>query len=525
MGKEPGAQLTLIKAFLGRFPNDIHANYLMADTMMAVGHELNAIPFAQRAVQLGRFEPDHVALLLNLYCKFHFLEQVDRLLPQVLASGKSSAEQDRAIGNYYSRIAKAELALPYLKRACDTFVDVRSRHRTLGLLLECLRDANHNDEARALIEKQASSADTRSWALGELAQIARPDETVSLIEQIETQLLVPDDKDDPRTASSREALYLQLGNLKARQGRHDEAFEDWKASRALVNLTYSAAANEYTVKETKSFYQKSLFERTLPYANADASLVFVVGMPRSGTTLAAQILAAHPQAASAGELVRLSVEAKFFTGRYHVAGGLKQLLADAQAGAIASRTEDFLKLARLVAGKPAARLVDKTPLQFQSAGYIHMCFPHARFINMERHPADIFISTYQNGFSQEFGFAFDQEAFAHFFLKRHEILKYWRSLFPEKILDVGYESLTASPDLQVRRILDFLALDWDPACLKFFEHSSTVRTFSRDQVRSAINTKSVGRWRNYEKHLGPLFEALDKAGYSYPENSAANGAN
>ncbi|MBG1231675.1 tetratricopeptide repeat-containing sulfotransferase family protein [Aestuariivirga litoralis] len=516
MGATSVTQLSQIKVFHAKYPNEAHANYLLADAMAANGQELMAIPFAQKAVHTGKFHPDYAALLITIYTQFFFLEQIDQLLPLVLATGKSSAAQDQAIGNYFSKLGRPESAVPYLKRAYATHVEPIAKRGAIGLVVTCLRDSGQNDEARALLQELLAGEDTRAEALSDLAQIARSDDVPAIEEQIES-LLEEKDADVSLTPQRLEILHLQLGNLKEKKGQHDAAFENWRTSRSFVNRTYNAIATERGIKDTKAFYKPDLFDRTAPYASLDASLVFVMGMPRSGTTLTAQILSAHPDGASAGELARLAAEANVFMSRYHVAGGVKQLLLDAESGEIAARTDEFIKLAKLVAGKPAAKIVDKTPTQFLSAGYIHLIFPNAKFINVERHPADVFISTYQNNFQRSFEFAFDQKDFAHFFLQRHEILKHWRRLFPDNILDVSYEALTRNPEEQVRRILDFLELDWDPACLKFFERSSTVRTFSRDQVRSAINTKSVARWRNYEKHLSPLFESLEKAGYSYTE--------
>ncbi|MEO6608763.1 MAG: sulfotransferase, partial [Aestuariivirga sp.] len=132
-------------------------------------------------------------------------------------------------------------------------------------------------------------------------------------------------------------------------------------------------------------------------------------------------------------------------------------------------------------------------------------------------PADTFISTYQNNFTKDFGFAFEQRAFAHYFLQKEKLMAYWRTVMGTQILDVKYEELVANPESVVRGMLAFLDLEWDPACLKFFERQSSVRTFSKDQVRREINTQSIARWKNYEKHLSPLFESLSAAGFEYGE--------
>ncbi len=130
-------------------------------------------------------------------------------------------------------------------------------------------------------------------------------------------------------------------------------------------------------------------------------------------------------------------------------------------------------MAEFVAGSPSEFYVDKTPIQFFAAGCIHACLPNAKFVNATRHPADIFISTYQNDFNDlsTYNYAFSQVAFAHFYLQREKLMEYWRSLFGDQILDVRYEELVADPEPQVRRILEFLDLEWDSSVLKFHEEN------------------------------------------------------
>jgi hypothetical protein len=231
-------------------------------------------------------------------------------------------------------------------------------------------------------------------------------------------------------------------------------------------------------------------------------------MPRSGTTLVEQILSSHSRVASAGELGRTGRRNLPFLETYDKPGGTETLRGNALRGELMARANEHLKLANLVAGRERPFVVDKMPTQFLAAGYIHLCLPRARFIHVLRHPADTFVSTFQNNFSTDYAFAFSQEAFAHFYSQREKLMKHWRSVFPTQILDVRYEKLVSEPEPEIRRMLAFLELDWEPECLRFHESKNNVRTFSRDQVRRSINTGSIGRWRNYQNQLQPLFEAL-----------------
>jgi Sulfotransferase family len=146
-----------------------------------------------------------------------------------------------------------------------------------------------------------------------------------------------------------------------------------------------------------------------------------------------------------------------------------------------------------------------------------LLFPNAKFIHTQRHPADSFISAFQNNMNEHHAFTYDQLTYVETYLAKETLMTHWRDCFPERIFDLQYERLVAQPEETVRQVLEFLNLPWDESCMQFFNKGKMVKTFSRDQVRSPIYNSSVYRWKNYEKHLGPLFAALKAANYEYPE--------
>lgn len=477
------------------------------------GREIEAMDFSRIAIVKSNYDLEYTSLLIELYLKFYFFEQIEHFILTARKKGETTDEFEVAQGRYYQAIGKSDEAISHYRRALSFTQSDDARFIISSSLAECLRNVGKNEDAKAIYLRMMEYESQRPFALFQLSQVTSGPEAIEIEKAVVAELSIP----ESLNSQDKENLHLALGNFHDKRREYDEAFQNWEISRSLVDEQYSSADQAQFVKDLKSFFTQNIYRRMEPFANQSKNLIFVIGMPRSGTTLVAQILGSHKDAANAGELVRLVRESTTFMDTYFVPRGVKALVADAERGEIAERTSDFLKLANLVANRPAQFIVDKTPQQFLSAGYIHLCFPKAKFINLIRHPADIFISTYQNSFQRSFSYAFNQESFAHYFLQREIIMKHWKSLFPECILDVSYEELTRDPEAQVRRMLDFLGLDWDPACLKFFERPSMVQTFSRDQVRSAINTKSVARWKNYEKHLGPLFAALQAGGYSYYE--------
>ncbi len=231
--------------------------------------------------------------------------------------------------------------------------------------------------------------------------------------------------------------------------------------------------------------------------------VFIVGMLRSGTTLAEQILASHPAVVGAGELPFWSSAA----ARYRPAGG------DAQtsAGALNTLSADYLRLLRELSAD-AARVVDKMPTNFAFLGLIHAALPNARIIHMRRNPLDTCLSIYLQHFETIVSYANDLGDLAHYYAEYLRIMNHWQSTLPERaILEVPYEGLVADQEGWSRKMLEFIDLPWDPRCLDFHRTRRTVLTASKWQVRQEISKASIERWRNYEKFLGPLLhlQAMD----------------
>ena len=156
------------------------------------------------------------------------------------------------------------------------------------------------------------------------------------------------------------------------------------------------------------------------------------------------------------------------------------------------------------------RVTDKMPLNFQHLGLIALLFPRARIIHCVRDPMDTCLSCYFQNFSNRNDFSFDLARVGLYYSQYERLMAHWQKVLDLPMLQVSYEEHVAEPERVCREMLDFLELDWDPACLRFHESRRLMKTASKDQVRKPIYTSSSGRWRNYERHLGPLVEALAK---------------
>jgi tetratricopeptide (TPR) repeat protein len=224
--------------------------------------------------------------------------------------------------------------------------------------------------------------------------------------------------------------------------------------------------------------------------------VFIIGMPRSGTTLAEQILASHPAVFGAGELMFWNTASATYESL--------QLNNDTSADVITKLGNDYLRFLGDLSSD-ALRVVDKMPANFLSLGLIHEVLPRARIIHMRRNALDTCLSIYFQHFKTGHSYANDLGDLAHYYAQYSRLMQHWRSIMPEDaLLDVPYEGLVDDQEHWSRKMLEFVGLPWDVQCLDFHQTNRSVITASKWQVRQKMTRSSVDRWRNYEQFLGPL---------------------
>ncbi|HEY2683328.1 MAG TPA: sulfotransferase [Steroidobacteraceae bacterium] len=279
---------------------------------------------------------------------------------------------------------------------------------------------------------------------------------------------------------------------------YDKAFENYRRANELKKLggtPYKSAAVARRVTDITQLYDAEWFRTVGAASDLSALPVFVVGMPRSGTTLIEQILASHPQGHGAGEL-------RFWhsaTVRYEA---LRR--AGKNESAPAELARNYLALLTSLAPN-AARIVDKMPANYMNLGLIHIALPGSRIIHMQRNPLDTALSIYFQVFSNTHAYANDLSEIAQHYREYLRLMQHWRTLLPtERFLEISYEALVQEPELWIRKLLDFVGLPFDARCLDFHRTERAVATASNWQVRQKISSGSAGRWRHYERFLGPL---------------------
>jgi hypothetical protein len=250
-------------------------------------------------------------------------------------------------------------------------------------------------------------------------------------------------------------------------------------------------------------------------------------MPRSGTTLVEQILDSHPEVFGAGELLdftRVVHQAEQLGSRGATRLGGKGGYTDWLAGASENQLDALagLYLSRVTSFAPRARYItDKLPFNWMHLGLISRIFPQSHVIHVVRDPLDTCVSCYMTHFEDSVAYSTDLTYLGMQYNDQVKLMAHWRSVLELPILEVSYEALIADPENQVRRVLSFLDLPWDERCLSFHENKRVAWTASVDQVRRPMYRTSVGRWKNYAAHLGPLMAALGEPVRTEPPAAAA----
>lgn len=464
-----------------------------------------ALTYAEQLVALS---PDNVSDRLLVAWSCSTAERYSPAIDQALKAIELDPSADEAfflLARVHMSVQKWQDALQFIERALALRPDSADY---IAMKADLLEHEGEVEQAYALIAPLIDGAEpVISTAVHVFARLAkrlgRQEQALQLLQQLANR--------STANSATRTATLTLLASTYDALGDYDAAFKAIDQANRIRPSHYSDDAMADHIERLQSWFTRERLHHAMGASQELAKPIFIVGMPRSGTSLTEKILSRHPDVIACGETIHLPVllykELPALIGNDREFPDCLQALTPDIAERAAATYMD-----KLHAGSSdgSCRVTDKRPMNFMYLGAIAQLFPGARIISCTRDPMDIGLSCYFANFASasELGFSQDLTEIGRYYLRYAELMRYWHEVLPMPIHECSYEALVNEPEEEVRRLLEFCDLSWHEECLRPHESSQTTMTASYEQVRNPINSKSVGRWKNYASHLAPLREIV-----------------
>jgi Tfp pilus assembly protein PilF len=499
----PHEAVRLLQRSIELEPDDVRAHNHLGQVWVRLKNKDAALECFERAVQVDPTHADSVNSLANAMRVRDPLKAME-LYRRALVLDPHSANAAYNLANALIEERDSDAALAMYQRALHIDPQHVRAHLNLAVLFE---QQGRFEEAAEHYQCVLRINPRHAGALANLIALRFYEPDVEIVRGAEQLLANAETGDEERIR-----LNSGLGKYYDRECRYAQAFGHFLAAKRIVGergAGFNARRITEQVDRTIAAFSRSFFQRVRLPGSDSARPIFIVGMPRSGTTLTEQILASHKSVFGAGELQDLP---RILKG---LRPGYPANIDTLDASRLAALAEEYLRGLEAHAGD-APRITDKLPVNFMHLGMIATLFPNARIVHCRRDPMDVGLSCLIELFDMDSDFTTSLENFGQYFLQYDRLMAHWRATLPLRMFEQRYESLVTDPSTHARALVDYCGLEWDDGCLKFQQPGRAVRTPSRWQVRQPIYQRSVGRWRNYAEQMEPLRRLLTESGYEYP---------
>lgn len=412
-----------------------------------------------------------------------------------------TAEAYYNLGTALQTQGRTNEAMASYRRALDLQPDYAAAYYNIGYMLS---ELGRLTEAGDYMEKaiQLSPRDPTFYlGLANSRKFTAEDPHLAIMQELAQDI-------ERLSVKEKIDLHFALGKVLTDIKLYDQSFQHLLQGNALkrLGIAYDENAALGIFQRIRAVFTPELMRRNGGLGDPTTAPVFVLGMPRSGTTLVEQILASHKKVFGAGELKDLGKIISRLSDRAHIP--FPEIASSMSADDLLGIAKDYLDAIRAIAPR-ATLITDKMPLNFYFIGLIHLALPHARIVHVRRDPMDNCLSCFSTLFSAGHPFTYDLGEMGRFYHAYQGLMQHWRDVLPSGVmLDVHYEEVVADIEGQAQRLVKFCGLEWDDSCLDFYKTQRLVRTASVVQVRQPIYKSSVGRWYAYEQFLAPLKDAL-----------------
>ena len=498
----------LFKPHLKEDPFDVRAIRMLAELAARIGRLQDAEKLLRRAVEIA---PGFTAARANLALvlgrlgraaeALELLDEVFRAEPEAIGNLNLKAATLGRLGDFEEAIPLYEAVLARAPNQARVWLSYGHMLKTVG------RQADGIAAYRRAIALRPALGEAW-WSLANLKTVRFDSEDVAAMEAaLDAADLQPDD---------RFHLEFALGKALHDAGRFDDAFACYARGNALRRQYHA-----YRAADTRRLVERSIEQFTASVlgrggGNAACDPIFIVGMPRAGSTLIEQILSSHSQVEGTSELPDMPVVARA-AGRYPESA--------VELGAAERHTAGAEYLRRVGVQRRTERpfFIDKLPNNWMFVPFIHLVLPNARIIDARRHPLGCCLSNFRQHFARGQDFTYDLGDLGHYYANYVELMAHVDAALPGRVHRVIYERLVNDTEAEVRTLLTYCGLEFEPACLEFHKTERAVRTASSEQVRQPIYRDATDEWQNYSANLAPLEDALGEVLAAYPDAPASFG--
>ena len=490
-----------------RYPDYAPGWHSTSQIALRLNNRAVALEAINRALQLQADNPGYLLQQANCLMRLGRTHEARPLLAALAGRDLETGWQYATLGLLLSRLDLQAEALRQYQRAIELEPARAEHHYNLATVQRFLGDMDASeaslDRAIALNPREYEAYSLRS-------QLRRQSAQRNHIAQLE-QLLDSGIEDPRGELRVQFALAKELEDV----GEPGRSFTHLQRGNKLRRslMRYDIDTDVDTMAAIRQHFDAELFAGHIP-GHDSAEPIFILGMPRTGTTLVERILGSHSAVYAAGELNNFAIELTRLAG----APGLsrEELVARTRAIDFAALGRNYIESTRPATGA-RARFIDKMPLNFLYAGLIHLALPGARIINLQRHPLDTCYAIYKTLFQDAYPFSYDLAELGQYYIAYHRLMQHWQQVLPGVIHTLRYEHLVEDTDARSRALLAFCGLPWEERCLRFHANPDASTTASASQVRMPVYTSSLGRWRDYRDQLQPLARMLREAGIEFDD--------
>lgn len=497
--------LTACEQLNREYPNFASGWHTASQLALKLNRPAIALTAIGKAVDL---EPDKTAWLLQqalCLAKLRNMEALESQVELLSTRPMKTAYQCSTLGMLLTQLGRREHAVQFYEKALALKPDDARQYYNIACLqrsLGAIEAAERNFDKTLSLD----STDYEAWKIR--SELRKQTPGNNHVESLE-QLLKAGIDNKRGKGHICYALAKELEDL----GESERSFHYLKtgADTRRSLMQYDIQRDLDTMESIGQTYGSGLFDGSIE-GDSNSEAIFILGMPRTGTTLVERILSSHTDVFAAGELNNFAVQMMGLVKK-HV--GDKNLSRDELVNLSAGIDFQKLGAAYVSSTRPftghTARFIDKLPLNYLYVGLIRLALPNAKIINLKRHPLDTCYAIYKQLFLDAYPFSYDLGELGQYYVAYHRLMDHWHAVLPGVIHTIEYEKLVADIETESRRLIDFCELDWQPRCLKFHENKEASTTASTTQVRQPVYQSSVGKWRAYSEQLAPLIEVLEAA--------------